>query len=415
MNQLKSQIATILLLLLFFGKVSEAQISTTSPYSVFGLGLPEETGFGSLDAMGGTGIALESNNRNNNINPASYSGIDSLSLLFEIGIKSQRTNMITNNFSRTRWNTNLSHVALGLRFSKFWHCDFGLTPFSSVGYSIETENNVEGSAMSFSNVLFGSGDIDRVYMGNSFNITKNLALGIHLSYLFGVIDYSESLRISEFNKTITSKNENYFRNFYFDYGLQYHFNINNVRFGVGFIYSNQQKIYAKSEFTVIENTDTLELISNEKYHAYSIPQYFGIGLSAQNQHLTVALDYKLTDKLQNDSEIEGLRYKNSNRFSFGVDYIPSLNTKSSYFGKIHYMAGAYYKTSNLVLFGKQINEQAVTFGFGLPIGNRISYLQISSEIGSRGTIQSNLIKENFVRLNVSFSLHDIWFIHNKIN
>ena len=67
-------------------KVS-AQISgTNSTYSRFGLGLPVEQSNGLNKSMGGAGIGVRIGNRINSTNPASYSAIDSLSLILDAGM-----------------------------------------------------------------------------------------------------------------------------------------------------------------------------------------------------------------------------------------------------------------------------------------------------------------------------------------
>ena len=60
-----------------------AQKRTYSPYSRYGIGELEDGGFGRNAAMGRTGIALQSPNHLNNINPASYAGMDSLGRAME--------------------------------------------------------------------------------------------------------------------------------------------------------------------------------------------------------------------------------------------------------------------------------------------------------------------------------------------
>ena len=66
---------------------SNAQI-TSSPYSIFGMGNIEENSLGGNKGMGGTGIALMSGNSINFLNPASYSGLDTLVSVFEMALKS---------------------------------------------------------------------------------------------------------------------------------------------------------------------------------------------------------------------------------------------------------------------------------------------------------------------------------------
>ena len=60
---------------------SFAQSGTNSPYSQYGLGLLSDQTSGFNRGMNGLGLGFREHNQVNYINPASYSSIDSLSLL----------------------------------------------------------------------------------------------------------------------------------------------------------------------------------------------------------------------------------------------------------------------------------------------------------------------------------------------
>jgi len=79
-----------ILTLLFFANTINSQI-TTSPYSVYGLGDISSNLTGKNHAMSGSGIARKSDNYLNNLNPASYRGIDSLEFIMETGLAFQST------------------------------------------------------------------------------------------------------------------------------------------------------------------------------------------------------------------------------------------------------------------------------------------------------------------------------------
>ena len=61
-----------------------AQVSTTlSPYSQYGLGILAEQSQGFSRGMGGLGIGLRGGKLVNTLNPASYSAVDSLTMLID--------------------------------------------------------------------------------------------------------------------------------------------------------------------------------------------------------------------------------------------------------------------------------------------------------------------------------------------
>ena len=69
---------------------------SSSSYSRFGLGTLENQAQGFSKAMGGTGLGYRAGNRINTLNPASYSAIDSTTLLLEAGMTAAFGNMQLN-------------------------------------------------------------------------------------------------------------------------------------------------------------------------------------------------------------------------------------------------------------------------------------------------------------------------------
>mgnify|MGYP002794663012 CR=1 FL=1 len=66
---------------------------SNSPYSRFGLGSLKDQSQGFNKAMSGVALGFRDGNRINMQNPASYSAIDSLSFIFDVGLTLQNVNM----------------------------------------------------------------------------------------------------------------------------------------------------------------------------------------------------------------------------------------------------------------------------------------------------------------------------------
>ena len=47
------------------------------------------------------------------------------------------------------------------------------------------------------------------------------------------------------------------------------------------------------------------------------------------------------------------------------------------------------------------------------LAGHLHYIAAEGEIGSRGTTDNNLIKENFIRFGIGLTLNDRWFIKTK--
>ena len=80
---------------------------------------------------------------------------------------------------------------------------------------------------------------------------------------------------------------------------------------------------------------------------------------------------------------------------------------------IRYRIGIYSSKTHLNLRNQHLNEQVFSFGFGLPLKRTGALLNLSAELGSRGTTENNLIQDQFARFKFGLILSDIWFIKRK--
>jgi hypothetical protein len=110
-------------------------------------------------------------------------------------------------------------------------------------------------------------------------------------------------------------------------------------------------------------------------------------------------------------------FENASEIAIGGFYIPDYDAFSGYFKRVVYRAGVNFANTGLVVKNESIKEFGISFGLGLPIGNRslFSNANLGLEIGRRGTTNNNLVQENFVNFNLSLSLNSRWFRQRKYN
>ena len=72
-----------------------------------------------------------------------------------------------------------------------------------------------------------------------------------------------------------------------------------------------------------------------------------------------------------------------------------------------------YNSSYLELRGKHLNEYSISLGLGLPIRGLKTVINLSAELGTRGTTQSDLISETYVNFVIGFSIYERWFLKRK--
>lgn len=431
---MNNKLKTILLLsFLAFFLINQAQVG--SPYSQFGFGDNQVRGFEQSKAMGGIGIGLRSNINMNSLNPASYTEFDSLSIIYAIGLNTGINRIESTVDEMTRTDTKFGYFALGFKGNSFWGTSFGLTPASNVDYTyMYTDETNENGLINY--YLHGSGGLNKVYWGNSFSLSPNLSLGITASYIFGVINRVSTVVFADdwqnADNTKLDRQQNIY-DFVFDYGVQYQFDLKkNSKLILGAVFQNKMKMNSKQSIlggTVANAPEldddyykdifygdlkTVTIDTSGIKGTVTLPHSYGIGFTYtyKDKFLFGADVYQ-----QKWSQIENNNYNSSYNdllsFRGGMEFTPDANNINYYFKRIRYRLGGHYTQSHLEVKDVRINDYGVSFGFGLPLRNTKTTFNISGEIGQRGTLEQNLLRETYGILSLNISLSDIWFVKRK--
>lgn len=414
-----------LVLLLFVGVEVFAQNNTSSYFSRYGLGDIEITGKGRVAAMGGAGIALGSKYSLNLLNPASYGSLDSMSFIFEGGLKALATRFETSNGKNEVSTINFDYLTIAFPVTRWWRSSLGLTPYSSIGYKLNSEltrKDVDGNFLfRLKSELNGKGGLSKAYYSNSFVLFKDLYLGANVSYLFGTIERSKKERFLKQDGSIdnsfitTSKDEKYkIHDILFDFGFQYNKRISeDYKFSLGGIYTPKTRLnnsYTNIAGVVNESKDNLNIY---------IPEKIGTGLSFEyKDNLIINFDYiiekwKGIDLLETTSSY---KYQDSKTIAMGIEYIPNRRSRN-YLGAIAYRAGFHYTDSYMMIKHdnnyNSLKDMGISFGFGFPLKQSSTFINVAFELGQRGNISDTQMKETYGKVSLSFSLFSRWFYKQK--
>lgn len=409
----------LLLVLSVISTGSFAQ-NISSPYSIIGIGDIESSYFNRNSGMANTGISLRSNYILYQANPASYSALDNQFFTFETAMQGKTVKYSGHGVdpnNNSNGDFTVKKVAAGIKLTKRWGAAVGFTPFSSVNYSFTTPKNITGSS-----VYDGNGGINQVFFANAYRISKNFSIGINSAYLFGGINQTENILDPNAQATIASNRNIYYRKFNFSYGLQYFAKVTkHLDYNLGFTFSPVNTLNGEKSLLVTDNSQGFsQVLRNEVINNvhFTLPATFGVGMSVtHNNVLTFAADYKYAGwSAVNSKEPEPV-YTNSHRFSGGVDYSKlknaQMNGQSYTYERYNMQAGAFYHKTNLNINGQQINEYGLTLGGGMPItGGRVN-LNLALELGSRGSTQNNLVRENYGQLTLNISFRDYWYTKGR--
>lgn len=390
--------------------------NTVSPYSIFGPGEIQSGGFGTNKGMGSAGIALESGNYLNNLNPASYAGMDSLRLMLEFGLEGKSYEINSSNESVSGFEGNLAYLALGFKYTSWMAGSFGLVPFSSVGYSINRTNSVEGLDHQYTSNYQGSGGISRVYFSNAVKLFKHLSLGVNASYMFGPLVQEEYIEPTTIVPDIMIERKDFLRSMYFDFGLQYKFSTQKRDYSIGATYAFEQSLDSKHITTVYDNSFTVLNTFEESSDYLIIPQIIGVGLGVKSKRNSWALDYTFQNWSGVDYPIQADDFTNSHKVALGAELNPwERRAINPFYKNWTYRFGVGYESSYLKFGNSTVSSTNVTLGLGIPMYGALSKMDFSVTGGLKGTKSNNLLQEKYLMFNVGFSLNEIAFIKRKID
>jgi len=407
----------IIIVALLTTVLAAAQEGTSSPYSFYGIGLTKFKGTVENQSMGGLRLFSDSIHLNLR-NPAGYGRLKLTT--YSVGGSHQSTKIKNDQASESSSTNSLDYLAIGIPTGKL-NFGFGLIPSTSVGYRILNVN--EETANRFS----GRGGMNKVYLATGYAVTDNLSLGVNVNYNFGNIQRNFTAFQNGIQFGTRQIDRTDLSGFNLNFGLDYQRALSeNLNFYTAATYSPKMDITAKK----IRNTATItlgsngsELVTSENDITFpdsdlSLPAQLtlGAGLGASNKWFLGA-EYSniLAEDFNSVTPNQDVSYQNASQYRLGGFYVPQYNSLTSYFNRIVYRAGIRFEETGLQIKNEAINEFGISFGVGLPAGNNFSNANLGIEYGQRGTTNSGLIKENFLKLSISLSLNDKWFVQRKFD
>ena len=391
-----------------------AQSGVNSPYSRYGVGILSEQSSGMAKAMGGLGAGFRQANTINLKNPASYSTVDTLTFIADLGLALQNANFSENDVKINAHNAFVNHIAIQYRILPKVGMTLGVMPFSNVGYSyFSTElvrRDKEGDTeISSTNTYSGTGGLRQFMGGLGWRPTNWLSAGVNVSYLTGDINHYVYNRYS--SSDIQSRTLMYttdMAGLKLDFGVQ-----GTVRFGentlvLGATFSPARKLESETFKTDIHSSsDTLEVAD-----AFSLPDFLSAGFTYKwkNRMIGADVSYQTWSKASFFGDKSGL-----DKLSASVGFMikpdessKNLFKRSSYQFGLNY-SQPYFKVGE----NKGPMQFGVSAGLSLPINtayNSMSWLHISGEYVRVEPMAKGMITENYLRINIGVTFMERWFM-----
>lgn len=428
-----------------------AQNGVNTPYSRYGFGIMSERAMGFNKGMGGVAQGFRNGQEVNIANPASYSAVDSLTALFDLGISLQNGNYKMGNLQQNIKNTSFDYFAFQFRAAKNVGMTIGIMPITNTKYSFaspsEPIQNGEGitSAYSFN----GDGGLREVFIGAGWRPVAPLSIGVNASYLWG--DYTHNMTMSFSESTAFSMARIYSANI----------STYNIQGGIQYIQpiSKKDKVVVGATYTLGHNvgnnayrdTRTLNSSTIEAQtvdtikNAFQLPHSIAAGVTYYHKNtLRIGADFELqkwgdckfpnqqtgytgsTDIYQSTS---GQLYDRT-KISAGIDWMPNPLARGL-FQKSAYKIGGYYSNSYAKAdptgtVTDKPYEFGISAGITMPIVNRniwhnspkinvsVQWVHTNIPYLNASTLRQSTLTENYFKLCLGVTFSERWFYKWKV-
>ncbi len=400
-----------------------AQSIGNSPYAAFGIGDVKYDNTTDMNAMGGVSTAYiwDFNNNFNFNNPAANKNLELTTLRVEGTNENNFFKSNYNNMNVTKHSSYLSNVTIAFPISSKLKFGFGYQPYSSKKYSSITTTTNNGITQA--NLFRGEGALSTIQAALSYQVSPEFAVGLRSNFYFGNIYDINELTYSNAELINGHETKNKVKTFNFTIGTAYQKKLEKdkkLTFGATYTFGHTGKMetaYTNSTYYYYQGAEkNLVSIVEQKFSSdkHLIPMEFSLGAGYGRDakwFIGSQLDYKKGETIQ----FFGQPFVNQNsyRIAAGGWILPNYNNFRSYFSRIVYRYGAYYEKGNLSINNTNINQFAITAGVSLPFQNssvnRMSGIDLGIELGKRGTLDNNMIRQNFINLRVGINFADKWF------
>jgi len=412
-----------------FAQRKESRLTGNSPYSALGIGDVAPSGTIASDAMGGTGLTFGNGIYLNTANPAMLA--KNRFVTFNTGMRGQYRSLSDGTNAQTDFGVNLSHIMMAFPLKPKWTMSVGLRPHSSVEYEARYIRSVPGTTNNVQYIYKGQGGFSKATLGTGHLIGKSLYIGAEGGYYFGNITRDTTSRL------LLNDGE--------DYYLRYTDRIHANGFGAKGGFTWQQKISKKwylnvggtyelrnklkgSELrtltTLIEGQNGPQILKKPDTLSVGtgnllLPEQYSLGISLESPLKWIfAVEYSKQDwkQYRNFKGAAEGNLTGSEKIAAGIEFLPKV-TSTAYFNQVFYRVGFQQIKTPYVINNTQVIDRSFSFGLSTPLGFRnLSYIDFGVSVGNRGLAGNGLVKENYVKLSLGFSLIDTrWFLKPKID
>lgn len=409
----------------------EISLNAFSPYTMYGVGELHTPGTVAQRSMGGVGVAMQSNLVYNPLNPAALGNMMQQSFIFNFGLEGQNF-YAKQGDAKTSFNSfNVRDIAIQFPITKRLAMSASVTPYSSVGYRILTEEKNPDVLADIGYVDYyytGEGSITEAKLAMGWEPFKRFYIGASAMFYVGDIDRFNTTRITALTagqgtfSSASKLNNLSASRIMGNVGVQYHIIMKpKAALTVGAVYDFGGELKAKTKEFISSNNVFSDTVSMKKgVSPIALPRSISAGLYFHSPKVVAGFDYVYQDwESKNEyDEVNKVGYTNTHTYKLGVQFTPNRGDVRRVLNRWSYRMGARYGQSYMTFYGTKLPEVALTLGVGIPIKLfGTSSIDVGVELGRRGTLSNGLIRDNYFKISLGMSMfgEDYWFSRYKID
>lgn len=399
-----------------------------SPYSRFGYGTMLRPTNAANRGMGGLSYGLRSGEAANPANPASYTAVDSMTFIFDLGISAGISILSEGGKSDNRTLGNLEYATMLFPLGHRMAMSAGVLPWARTGYTFGNMETPSGdpNELRYQRKYNGSGSFHQVYLGLAIEPIQGLHIGANAQYLFGH-------RELERRYTVVSNTANYstlndrlsLTGVRFDLGAQYELRLDtagqkSITIGATFTprtsLSNERILLNQNVATSGATAGSIDIVRNDTIRSqrYTLPHSFGAGLTYRVANkLLLGADVQYSRWTQVEYQDLEATFQNQWRVTLGGEYVPNFRLRSPW-KRAKYRVGLSAGNSYLRVPSPSgglsgYNEYGASVGIGIPLVDRRSSINIAIEYKHLHPTSKGMVREQYIGATVGIVFNEGWF------
>ena len=398
-----------------------------SLYSRYGLGEQNTFSSSRARAMGGDGVALFSHDYMNFSNPGAWSRQSLVRVA--AGVQFDRIHaqdgrggaerLMRGAFNAFQIGVPLlsNRLGLGLSFEPYSRMDYRVTTTGALA----VEN---GQSMPYTLEHEGTGGLRQVRFGLGYRVASWLSLGASTEFIFGITEESRKtyFESTDFLYTNVSASTRY-RGGTTTGGILLSIRTTSSEYTLAASATMPTTLNAKRVQTLGESLDR-DTLGTQIQGEVDLPASFRAGAAYRlrnNWVFSANVRYEPWTQAGSSIPVSGFtsdQLHDRMRYSGGVEWIPAgISQLDAYHERIAYRLGFYRDNlyvSPQAAAGTEIAVFAVTAGFGLPTRFPGTRIDLVFEIGRRGTLDQNLVRDRFIGISATLNVGERWFLKRRL-